>query len=251
MGSCVDKTKEKKKDSFLYTFDFDIIATDCIIRAIASTLSGDEMVRAYADDIAVVARCFQNACLRLVPIFRCVQKCSCLALNPKKCVLVPLWPESNRDTLRGWINLYHPEWADMRVESFAEYLGFCIGPGSAHKEWQKVMRKVLEASSFIKALGMPKIYSLRLMHMFGYSQLQFVAQLRSPCRALRRIELQTIRDIIGGPGLWASCDLFFHLRANDVFAVDLKAFDTLCLATLLKTAMLILSCMYMNVNMIS
>ena len=88
----------------------------------------------------------------------------------------------------------------------------------------------------MKGIGKPKLHSFGIFHVFGYSQLQFVAQLRAPCKGLRRVELQTITDFIGGPGLWAPADLFYTLKLNKMFPKDLKAFDTLCRAAMLKTA---------------
>ena len=221
--------------SFLF-----ILATDCIIRALAEYLGPEEMIRAYADDIAIVARCFKDACLKLAPVFQCIQKCSCLSLNPKKCVAVPLWSLGDvSGDLREWLRLHVPEWENLVIASHGKYLGFFIGPGAVNKEWDKVAKKVLEASSYVRGLGKPKFFAFSIFHMFGYSQLQFVAQLRAPSKAMRRVELQTIRDLIGGPGLWAPSELFFHLKACKLFPIDLKAYDTLCQSALLKTALTI------------
>ena len=46
--------------------------------------------------------------------------------------------------------------------------------------------------------------------------------------------MQTIRDLIGGPGLWASSELFFNLKDNHVFPKNLLAFDTLCRASMIR-----------------
>lgn len=73
--------------------------------------------------------------------------------------------------------------------------------------------------------------------MISVSQLQFVAQLRSPPRSLRRVKLSATRAVIGGPGLWASMDLFHNLQSNCYFPVAVKAFDTLCTSIILKTGL--------------
>jgi len=214
-----------------------IIATDCIMRALAASLGPRDMLRAYADDIAVAARCFTEICWRLAPLFRCIQSCSQLTLNMKKCVAIPLWPVSDVQDLITWLKTNLPDWADISISDHGKYLGFFIGPGSIDKEWAKVMRKMLEASSFIKACGRPKLQSFIMFQMFGYSQLQFVAQLRNPCKRMRQTEIQTVRDLIGGPGLWAPLGTFFHMRSNNMFPKDLKSVDTLCLSTMLRTAL--------------
>ena len=146
--------------------------------------------------------------------FRCVSRCSRLNLNPKKCVLVPLWANYVIEDLRECLRAAVPDWAGFSIADCAKYLGFFIGPGSCDREWSKVMKRLAEASSHIKMAGLPKLQGFDVFHMFGYSQLQFVAQLRAPCTELRRVELQNIRDLIGGPGLWAPTDAFMHLHSN-------------------------------------
>ena len=49
--------------------------------------------------------------------------------------------------------------------------------------------------------------------------------------------MQTIRDLIGGPGLWAPAELFYYLRANNLSPKDLKAYDVLCRVAMLKTSL--------------
>ena len=199
------------------------------------------MLRAYADDLAIVAKCFQDICSSLAPVFKCVQQCASLALNAKKCVLVPFRVQFDETEVKEWLYDNVPDWANLCIQSYGKYLGFFIGPGGVHKEWDKVMKKLMEASTFVKKLGLSKFQAFQVFHIFGYSQIQFAAQLRNPCRALRRVELQNIRDIIGGPGLWAPAEVFYHLKSNRIFPLDLKAYDTLCMATMAKTAIETLS----------
>ena len=96
------------------------------------------------------------------------------------------------------------------------------------------MVRVLEIARFIKTLGLPKFQAFLLYQMIGVSQLQFVAQLRSPPKALRRYEISAARAVIGGPGLWAPMELFYYLKATFHLPVAIQAFDTLCESVMLK-----------------
>ena len=98
-----------------------IIATDCILRAISTYLEPEEMVRAYADDIALVARCYKSICSRLAPLFRCIENCSGLALNPRKCVVVPLWANFDEGTVREWLRLHVPKWEGFQIATCGKY----------------------------------------------------------------------------------------------------------------------------------
>ena len=76
-----------------------------------------------------------------------------------------------------------PTWGMFSVRPFGKYLGFMLGPGAKNQEWDSIMVRVLEVARFIKTLGLPKFQAFLLYQMIGVSQLQFVAQLRSPPRA--------------------------------------------------------------------
>ena len=63
----------------------------------------------------------------------------------------------------------------------------------------------------IKVLNMLKFHAISVFRMFAVSQIQFVAQLRSQPKILRSIDKDSIVGVIGGPGLWVECLVFFSI----------------------------------------
>ena len=51
------------------------------------------MITALADDIAIVALHMFQALLALAPVFAILQAASCLVVNPRKTVVIPLWDQ--------------------------------------------------------------------------------------------------------------------------------------------------------------
>eukprot|EP00959_Pyramimonas_sp_CCMP1952_P090785 1900566-Pyramimonas_sp.AAC.1 len=64
-----------------------------------------------------------------------------------------------------------------------------------------------------------------------------LAQLRTPPQIIRRVELSVARSIIGGPGLWAPVNLFYHLREALGFPISLMAVDAICMSVMTKTSL--------------
>ena len=129
-----------------------------------------------------------------------------------------------------------PLWRNFVVNSFGKYLGFLIGRGAINHEWDCIVNKIVDAAKLIKSLGRPKLQGFFLHQMLGASQVQFVVQFRSPPRGLRRFELGAMRSFIGGPGLWASAEMFRNLKEQCGFPVSIQALGTLCRAVMIRTA---------------
>jgi hypothetical protein len=213
-----------------------VLVTDSIFRALAESIGPRDIIRGYADDIGIVIRDVWEFGPRVSSLFNCVALISQLHLNGKKCVFIPLW-KADAEEVATQLKYRIPAWRVFLIRFFGKYLGFFIGPGANNKEWATIMANILEQARFIKSLGLPKLQAFLLYHMIGVSQLQFVAQLRSPPRSLRRYELSAARAVIGGPGLWAPLDLFHNLQSKCKFPVALKAFDTLCASVMWKTGL--------------
>jgi hypothetical protein len=122
------------------------------------------------------------------------------------------------------------------IGSCAKYLGFFIGPGAGNQDWDRVLDKVCQLSKFIRELGLPKFFSLYLFQMFGVSQVQFVAQLRVPPKKIGAVDVKIVRDWIGGPGLWAPCNLFRNLKSVG-FPIEIVSLRVAARATLTRASL--------------
>ena len=92
------------------------------MRSLFATVSCCDVVRGYADDLAAVLHSVWESGPRLSRLFERVAKLSCLVLNGKKCVFIPLWIYNERE-VKDKIVLIIPVWSSFSVKSFGKYLG--------------------------------------------------------------------------------------------------------------------------------
>ena len=120
------------------------LVIDLLLRRI-QRLRPELTIRAFADDIAIVAPNI-FACLPcLTQVFAEVARVAGLHLNIPKCVLIPLWRADggflNRDIARMF-----PQWASVRIDDKGTYLGFVIGPGAKMESWVQPLRKYMDSA---------------------------------------------------------------------------------------------------------
>ena len=78
-----------------------IIATDCMLRFIKAKLSSDCLLRAFADDLAIVSRNIWRDLPNIYEASRVIEEGCNLKLNLGKCKVIPAW------------NLEPDEWRDL------------------------------------------------------------------------------------------------------------------------------------------
>ena len=85
------------------------------------------MVRAFADDTAVVLESAPRDAPLLSVIFEEFSMISGLSLNLPKCVFIPLWADSEARAAAD-LARWEPAWAAVTVRYWGTYLGFAVGP---------------------------------------------------------------------------------------------------------------------------
>ena len=215
-----------------------VIVTDCICNALIWRLGPGSLLRMYADDICISYRDFFLHAARIARTFDVIGQISCLYLNGKKCVIVPVG-KLTIDFVRAWVKVNVTLWRDFKVCSCAKYLGFLIGPGAGNQDWVRVLDKIRQTSKFIRGLGLPKLFAFSLFQMFGVSQIQFVAQLRVPPKSIDGVDVSVVRDLIGGPGLWAPCCLFRNFKVVG-FPVEIQSLKVVSRATMARSGLVAL-----------
>jgi len=104
------------------------------------------MIRAYADDIALVLS-DGAPCLKLLENnFREYASLSGLHIHHGKTVLIPLAPQ-DVDYTKKLVAAEAPSWSDMSIKFHTEYLGFALGPDCADKSWDKACKKYTDGAS--------------------------------------------------------------------------------------------------------
>ena len=115
------------------------------MRKLSAALPAD-MLRAYADDLALVSKDIWTSAAVFGPIFAQFALLSGLGLNLRKTVFVPLGDETPEAFRREFERLC-PGWAAAPVRLYADYLGFCLGPEAGERAWAKALGKVAKRAA--------------------------------------------------------------------------------------------------------
>ena len=99
-----------------------VVTVDILLRGLRC-LAPDALVRAFADNTAMVVDDLFAHAGAIGAAFREFGVISCMVLNLPKTVVVPLWPQP-LDEVREEIDQTLPEWKGIQVASASRYLGF-------------------------------------------------------------------------------------------------------------------------------
>ena len=75
----------------------------------------------------------------LRPVFTVLEQCTGLILRLDKGVIVPIATRFNlhvKATFKEWLEFHLLAFSRLRIEGFAKYLGFIVGPGAGGMSWQ-------------------------------------------------------------------------------------------------------------------
>ena len=98
------------------------------------------MVRAYADDTALVVEDIWTEGPTIARLFEQFEEISGLRLNLNKCIFIPLSPASH-NTTRSLAREHIPQWLQMTISNKGKYLGYYIGPGKGDATWHEPLQK--------------------------------------------------------------------------------------------------------------
>ncbi|CAK0837872.1 unnamed protein product, partial [Prorocentrum cordatum] len=157
-----------------------------------------------ADDMGIVM--WDIGLLALIePHFQAMGRLACLHLQPRKCVLVPLWLAADdlpaalqaiRAALRGLV----PSWSDFDIASKAKYLGFVLGPGSdLGDSWHAAATKYKQRTAVLQTVPVPTAELITMHNGSVVSVLSYLAQLLPLPEDLIKGELDTLRRILKAP----------------------------------------------------
>ena len=180
------------------------LCADLLLRKVAAALTGDGIVRGYADDTALVVEDYIKDLPYLSLLFEDFRRISGLELNVKKTVFIPLWQYSTSEQVRKLVREYCPLWSDFIISGVGRYLGFMVGPKAGTSSWSHVLAKfdkrVAEWSS--KRLGM--LLSIFAYKVYIHSLLGFVGQLCEAPPDLLQHFSAALRRLASGPGNWVT-----------------------------------------------
>ena len=125
--------------------------SDVLLRKLARQVPS-ALIRAYADDIAIVLRKRQDNIGTLEHIFDEYGVISGLRLNHDKYVWRPLTLKSEEES-RQELADFAPSWSCFAIEGHATYLGFAVGPTRGQRSWDKALQKMLDRARVWRAIG--------------------------------------------------------------------------------------------------
>ena len=201
------------------------VAADMLIRRINRFLP-DAVLRAYADDLAIVLADAPHAAPVLEVVFEEYAELSGLRLHHGKSVWVPLQCDPQEVT-RRLLELHAPTWADFTIAFSAKYLGFYLGPAKHHLAWDKPIEKFLERALAWGGIGGGAFLCIQAYKVYTCSVLMFVAQLEEPPPQLDDAVREACRRLFRGPRGWLPPPVLFSLKSlgsgNELVDVRLAA----------------------------
>ena len=173
---------------------------DLLLRRLQGSLPGD-MLRAYADDLALVSRDVFLSARCFVPLFSDFAVISGLSLNLGKTVFAPLG-DTSVDNVRRQLEERFTGWGAACVRDWAEYLGFVLGPGGRSRCWQKALDKYTSRADLWAQLGLGLHYTTVAYNVYVASLLTFLLQLEVLPEDWEHTEAAALRRLVPGPAHW-------------------------------------------------
>ena len=201
------------------------VISDVLLRRLHRLAPG-VLVRAYADDIALVLRRLFEARM-LEDIFGEYEFVSGLKLHPSKSVVVPLSLRSH-DEIRTDIAAVAHAWGSFCIAGCTKYLGFLLGPSRGSHAWDSAIRKMHERAKVWKGIGAGMLVSIAALKMYIYPLAGFLVQLEQLPPDWKREEQRIVNTLFPGTPGWTSPSLMQNLRSLG-FPGELPSLDAMAL----------------------
>ena len=180
------------------------VTAEFLLEKIEQEVAG-VLVKAYADDTALVVRNFWEAAPILADIFKDFQQISGLRLNKGKSIVVPLSTTDLQEFANRKLDEV-PAWGDMPVQSSCKYLGYMMGPGKGDQSWTGPYNKFLNRVNAWADLPLGLYWDIRTFNTFAITVLGYVASLEEPPAWVLQGIKDTVKKVAKGPNRWVSAE---------------------------------------------
>ena len=181
------------------------IVSDVLIRRVRRLLPA-VLIRAYADDIALMLGRGPLDCGLLEVIFAEYAHVSCLRLHHGKSIIVPL-SLAPHDQVRAAVASAAATWGAFTVAGHAKYLGFYLGPTRGSLIWDTVFAKMQERASVWRKIGGGMLVSVAAYRMYILPLAGFLAQLEDLPPRWKPVEQSLMVTLFPGARGWATPQL--------------------------------------------
>ena len=117
-----------------------VLIADLLLRRLKSTLGNQGVVRAFADDTAVIIKSILSM-KAVLEVFLQYSSFSQLSLNFKKTMVIPLFYPHDLQAAVEEIQALIPHEVRLSYVRKAIYLGIWLGPDSIGNEWHHISLK--------------------------------------------------------------------------------------------------------------
>ena len=119
-----------------------------------------------------------------------------------------------------WLSQNLPLWANFSVSSFAEYLGFEVGPSAGAHQWDKVLNSFKHHLASVTHSGAPTsvsvfTYNVKLVPKFSYK-----AQLSPPHSTLDVDEHKWAANVLKSPFKSFPPSLLFYGKSHGFYQLS-------------------------------
>lgn len=204
------------------------LSADLLLKRMNRLLPG-AVLRAYADDVAMVVPDVEEALEVLEEIFDEYAALSGLRLHHGKSVQVPLF-QYEEQALRDRIMAVAPGWADFTIRHSAKYLGVYMGPGKGTLSWTKPMQKFLDRASIWRQIDGGMLLTILAYKAYVFPVLPFVCQFEPPPPDWSATERRACQLLFRGPTGWLTPPCLRGLCALG-FPAELPDLATYAMAT--------------------
>ena len=194
------------------------------------------MVRACADDVAIVIYSLPLL-IKVQEIWKVTSRIANLHLNVVKMFFLPFGGgvlDIEVSIVTGWLHLFLPEWAALKVTACALYLGIYVGRLAHLQVWNNPVYKWYARAMSYGRSGDSAFTAISVYHRRAVPVLGYVARFYLPPHSLLRKELGVQASLLHFPaGTLRVCD-GFHI--DKVGAPKFKSIIAYCLASLYRSA---------------
>ena len=195
------------------------------------------VVRAYADETAVLVQNIWIDIPKLARIFNDFGNAANLRLNLSKTVVIPLFPQPDLASVKTTITQSVPDWSTAQYSYNARYLGFSLGPDADSKTWKDPIAKYLQRAQAWSDRQLGLYCTATSYNVFALSVLTYIAQVLKPPPEAFQTETAALQKIAPGPKHWISTNDLIWLQHLTGHPRSLASLELTCKAAQTRVRM--------------
>jgi endonuclease/exonuclease/phosphatase family metal-dependent hydrolase len=180
--------------------------------AAALPRGGTMWLYAFADDIAIALAALWDSLGFLASMFEVLAAATCLVLNAKKTIVIPLWRSANLEAVATRAAAGCTIWKGIVVALVGKYLGVQVGPLGHVLNMSSQIREYRLRCRTISLLGGGWAQALHLHNIVAMPVTSYILQFYKAPATMASIEMPAIAILLGTPNMAISPAAVRHLQ---------------------------------------